>query len=417
MRDSLDEPPASLVVVGASLAGLRAVVAARAEGLAGRVVLVGKEVDLPYDRPPLSKSFLTGEVEDTTHPDSGRLADELDVDLQVGTEALSLDLEDRCVTTSRGAILFDRLLIATGSRPITPSFVGETPLVGVLTLRTKSDAIDLRRRLLPGARVVVVGAGFIGAEVASACRARGAEVTIIETSAVPLARAVGAMGPVLSRLHALHGVDLRLGRAVTEIRGSGTVRSVVLDDGTEIPADLVVVGVGARPATQWLESSGLTLHPADRGVVCDVNLATSAPGVWAAGDVAHWPDAHAHLVRLENWTNASLQGAHAARNAVRATPSPYATVPYYWTDWYGMKIQFVGNPEADEVGVVGDIDQGQLIALYRTADRVTGVLTVAEPGKVMKIRRLIDQPDSWDRVADLLDSWGYPAAFELSSNA
>ena len=385
----------SLVVVGASLAGLRAVEAARQEGFEGKIVLIGDEPHLPYDRPPLSKAFLEGRVSETTHRDLPTLVDQLGIDLRLGSTATRLDVGHKEITTTSATIGYDRLIIATGScaRTIDSS----AQVSGVHVLRTKDDAAAIRDAVAPGSRVVVLGGGFIGAEVASACHKLGADVSIIEAADVPLVRAVGAqLGATLAQLHGRHGVSLRTGVAVQEVLGHPDVRAVRLTDGTDMPADLVVVGIGAMPATSWLRGSGVRLHPRDGGVVCDEHLATSVPDVWAAGDVAHWPNLTLGVTaRLENWTNAAQQGAHAARNALRRQPSPFGTVPYYWSDWYGHRIQFVGVPDADEVRCSGSLEAGRLIAVYRKGTRLAGALAVNEPGRIMKLRAMIAAQTPW----------------------
>ena len=301
---------ATVAVVGASLAGLRAVETLRRDGYDGRLVLVGAEAHLPYDRPPLSKEFLAGEVE----PDDVALRrgpyDDLDLDLRLGRRAVALDLASRAVALDDGEpVVFDGLVLATGS---TPRVVPGTPdLPGINVLRTLDDALAIRAKLDARPRVVVVGAGFIGSEVAATCRLRGLEVTVLEALPAPLVRGLGpVLGMACGELHRDHGVDLRLGVGVAGFEGDGRVERVRLDDGTAVDADLVVVGVGVAPATDWLATSGLTL---DNGVVCDETL-LAAPGVVAAGDVARWPNPlfGGESMRVEHWTNASEQGVAAS---------------------------------------------------------------------------------------------------------
>ncbi|MFG1641732.1 NAD(P)/FAD-dependent oxidoreductase [Amycolatopsis sp. NPDC049252] len=375
----------TLVVVGASLAGLRAVESARRTGYRGRIVLIGAEDHLPYDRPPLSKAFLDagGPAEVTPfHPETV-LRDELDVELVLGAPAESLDTAAREVTAGGAAIRYDALVVATGATA--------RRLPGARALRTAEDAVAVRAALDEGARTVVIGAGFIGSEVASAARKRGLPVTIVEAQAVPLVRAVGAeAGAALAGLHHTAGTDLRLATEVVEV-GDG----VRLATGEVLPADLVVAGIGAVPATGWLEGSGLTLHERDRGVVCDATLAAGPPGVYAAGDVAHVanPLFDGEPMRLEHWTNAAEQGAAAARHALDpASARALQPVPYFWSDWYGHRIQFVGTPHADEVLVQGDT------TLYRRADRIVGALTVDRPREIMKHRRRIAARAPWSEA-------------------
>ena len=391
--------PGRLVVVGASLAGLRAVEGARRAGFTGPITLIGAEDHLPYDRPPLSKAFLAPGAPTPVAPtfrDQDVLTRDLDVDLRLGAPATGLDAGRRVVRVGGDEVPYGAVVIATGASA--RRLPGSEHLTGVHTLRTLDDARQVRAALDAGARTVVVGAGFIGSEVASAARGRGTPVTVVEALPVPLTRAVGErVGGLLAELHTRNGTDLRCGVGVARI-DDGAVRQVVLTDGTVLPADLVVVGTGAAPATGWLEGSSVPLHERDRGVVCDVTLSTGVPGVYAAGDVAHWVNGlFGQGMRLEHWTSAAEQGALAARNAVDpASATAYTTVPYFWSDWYGSRIQFVGVPRADEVVVVEDRHERGLLALYRGQDRLVGALMVDRPAQIMKYRRLIAQRATWD---------------------
>jgi len=389
-------PQQRLVVVGASLAGVRAVQAARETGFDGHVALVGAEKHLPYDRPPLSKVFLEATVEPPlpTFLDRKFLRDDLGIDLRLGASATGLDTAARTVTVAGAPLAYDRLVIATGAKA--RGLAGFEHLAGVHTLRTLDDARAVRRALHAGARTVVIGAGFIGSEVASSARKRGQSVTVIEALPTPLVRAIGeVMGKACAALHTANGNVLRCGVSVTGLEGDGRVERVVLSDGTVLAADLVVVGVGAEPATGWLAGSGLALHD---GVVCDKTLATSAPGVYAAGDVARWWNPlFERYMRLEHWTSAAEQGAVAARNAVsQGTAEPYETVPYFWSDWYGTRIQFVGVPDGDHIERVGDGDR--FVALYRHGHRLVGALAFNRPSLIMKYRALIRRRAGWDEA-------------------
>ncbi|PPJ25553.1 NAD(P)/FAD-dependent oxidoreductase [Nocardia nova] len=391
-----------LVIVGASLAGLRAVETARSSGFTGPITLIGAEDHLPYDRPPLSKEFLAvGEPPDTRFCEENALREELGVDLRLGTGATGLDTADRVVHVGDVSVPYSALVIATGAAartlPIDPR------LAGVHTLRTLDDAAAVRAALDAGARTVVVGAGFIGSEVASAARRRGLPVTIVEAAPVPLTRSVGTrMGGLLGDLHRKHGVDLKLGAGVDLVKGEDTVEAVVLADGTTLPTDLVVVGVGAAPATQWL-AGAVDLDERDGGVVCDRTLRTTAPGVYAAGDVCRWDSAlFERPLRLEHWTSAAEQGATAARNALDpAAAADYDTVPYFWSDWYDHRIQFVGDTHDSEVEVIDRAwDEDKLLALYRRGDIVVGALTVNRPSLIMKFRRMIAGRTAWDEAVE-----------------
>ncbi|WP_109508911.1 NAD(P)/FAD-dependent oxidoreductase [Nocardioides speluncae] len=381
-----------LVVVGASLAGLRAVEAARRTGYAGPITLIGAEEHLPYDRPPLSKAFLCGDAAEVTPFRSEQeLRDDLGVDLVLGAPADGLYPAQQLVSVGDRQFEYDAAVIATGASP--RRLPGADGVAGVHHLRTVDDATAIRDALDAGARTVVIGAGFIGSEVASAARKRGLSVHVVESLGLPLVRSIGAeVGSVCADLHVANGTDLRLGVGVSAVESSGgRVTGVRLDDGSVLPADLVVVGIGVQPATGWLEGSGVPLHERDRGVVCDATLWTGLPGVYAAGDVAHVanPLFDDELMRLEHWTNAAEQGAAASKHALDpASATPLAPVPYFWSDWYGRRIQFVGTPRADEVQVVATAGDA-FTALYRRDDRIVGALTIDRPREIMKFRRRI----------------------------
>lgn len=388
-----------LVVVGASLAGLRAVEASRRAGYSGDVTLVGAEEHPPYDRPPLSKKLLErdGPASATPFRTERELRDDLGVDLLLGAAADGLDTSGREVTVAGRGVPYDALVVATGASP--RGLPGTEGIAGVHSLRTAEDSAAIRAAFDGGARTVVVGAGFIGSEVASAARARGLPVTVVETLDVPLRRAVGTeVGTVCAQLHRTAGTDLRTGTGVTGVESvEGRVTGVRLDDGSVVPADLVVLGTGVAPATGWLQGSGIRLHGHDEGIVCDATLATTAPGVYAAGDVAHVPNPlfDDELMRLEHWTNAAEQGAAAARHAVDPhAAKPLSPVPYFWSDWYSSRIQFVGTPTADEVAVV-DADPEHFLALYRRDDRAVGALSINRARDVMKLRRHIVERSPW----------------------
>jgi NADPH-dependent 2,4-dienoyl-CoA reductase/sulfur reductase-like enzyme len=387
-----------LVVVGASLAGLRAVEAARAGGHTGPITLVGGEQHLPYDRPPLSKAYLDAdERPEVQFREEQHLVQELAVTLRLGSPATGLHLSNREVLIGDERLGYDALVIATGARA--RALPGTEHLAGVHVLRTLDDAVAVHRALEDGARTVVIGAGFIGSEVASAARKRGLSATVIEALPTPLVRSIGGeMGTALSQLHLDHGTDLRFGVAVEAVEGTDHVTGVRLADGTVIPADLVVVGIGADPNTEWLEGSGLEL---DNGIVADATLRTNVPDIYAAGDVVRWfnPLFERHM-RIEHWTSAAEQGAQAARNALGLdVDKAYETVPYFWSDWYDSRIQFVGVPGADEVRVVsGSTEDKKFVALYRSGDRLTGALTLDRRADVMKYRVLMAKRASWDEA-------------------
>ena len=387
----------TIAIVGMSLAGLRAAETLRREGFDGRIVAIGGEQHLPYDRPPLSKELLAGRCE----PDDVVLrkqgVDDLDLEWNLGRKATALDLERRELTLGEGVpVAFDGLVIATGSAA--RRLPAHPELAGVFTLRSLDDALALRAELDAAPRVVVIGAGFIGAEVAATCRQRGLDVTLLEGLPHPMVRGLGpALGDVIAAVHRDHGVDLRTNAHVKGIDGAGRVERVRLADGSTIEADLVVVGVGVVPETRWLRSSGLTL---DDGVVCD-ETSLAAPGVVAAGDVARWPNAlfDGQVMRLEHWTNATEQGVHAAKRLLAGeSGEPFAPVPFVWSDQYDRKIQTVGMVAGDaQVHVAhGTLDERQFVALFGRNDRIVGALGFNRPRQVMQYRRLIADRASWD---------------------
>ncbi|QLH26805.1 NAD(P)/FAD-dependent oxidoreductase [Streptomyces sp. Rer75] len=388
----------TITVVGASLAGLHAARGLRDQGYDGRLVIVGEERHRPYDRPPLSKEFLTA----TGEPDGGLgpLAltapedeAELDAEWLLGVRADRLDPASGTVGLADGRTLrTDGVVIATGAAPRT---LRATALPGVHTLRTLDDARRLRAELRAGAaRVVVIGAGFIGAEVASSCAALGLDVTVVEAAPLPLVPQLGErMAQACAALHAAHGVTLLCGTGVATLRGTDRVTGVELADGRVLPADVVVVGVGVRPVTGWLEGSGLAL---DDGVLCDEGCATAVPGVVAVGDVARLArPGTGGTVRAEHWTSAAEQGAVAARNLLAGTTvEPFGALPYFWSDQYGARIQFAGrretgdtvrieegNPDGDEGAA------GGFLAVYERDAVPTAVLAVNRPKPFTRLRR------------------------------
>ncbi|MGH0031121.1 MAG: NAD(P)/FAD-dependent oxidoreductase [Myxococcota bacterium] len=398
----------TLVVVGASLAGLRGAEALRRLGYAGRLVLVGEEDARPYDRPPLSKEILRGDRE----PEQIALSrpeafDALDLDLRLGTRAASLDPAARRLTLEGGETLdYDGVLIATGATA--RALPGAQPVPGLFTLRSLDDALAIRRAMAAGPRVAVIGAGFIGAEVAASCRRAGLDVTMIEALPSPMARVLDPdIGGVCADAHRDEGVDVRLGVGVEKIDGSGRVESLLLTDGSRVEADLVVVGIGAVPATGWLEGSGLEL---DDGVVCDATCATRAPGVVAAGDVARWyHEGYGEHVRIEHWTNAvEMSEAAAGRllNGADATPA-FTPVPFVWSDQYALKIQAAGRIRPDDAKVVvhGSLEERRFVALFGRGGRLTGALAMNRVRQLMGYRRMLREGASFeDAVAKARES-------------
>ena len=395
----MTQAPRAVTVVGASLAGLNAAEALRREGFDGPVTLIGAENHLPYDRPPLSKQVLAGDWE----PERAALTDpeELEddgIEARLGVRATALDLDARQLTIHTGeTVEFDGLVIATGARCRT--MPGTEGIGGVHVLRSLDDCLALRAdfEAMPQ-RVVVVGAGFIGAEVAATARGRGLDVTMVEALPTPLSRVLGdEMGEVCAEVHRDHGVDLRTAVGVERISGDGRVERVTLSDGSTIDADVVVVGIGVIPNTEWLDGSGLEV---DDGVVCDASC-LAVDRVTAAGDVARWPnELFGETMRVEHWDNAAQQGAHAARRLLDAAVGPFTPVPWFWSDQYDRKIQLAGRVRGDdEVRVVtGSVDERRFAAIYGRAGRIVGVLGFNRPRHVMRYRALIEQGTSFDEA-------------------
>jgi NADPH-dependent 2,4-dienoyl-CoA reductase/sulfur reductase-like enzyme len=394
-----------IAVVGASLAGVNAAATLRVEGFDGALVVFGDEPHAPYDRPPLSKQLLAGEWDlDRIGLQFDRAA--LDVELRTGVRAAALDARRRALTLDGGTEeIFDGIVLATGATP--RRLPGPQP-AGVHVLRTVDDALALRAELDAGPdRVAVIGAGFIGAEVAATCRQRGLQVSLIEALPWPLGRVLGEdVGRLLADLHRAHGVDVRLGVGVDrlDVDDAGRVRAVVLADGTAIEASVVVVGIGVQPATGWLEGSGLVL---DDGVVCDETL-LAAPGITAAGDLARWPHrGFDEVLRVEHWDHAIDSGRAAARRLLCSDQEavPYVPVPWFWSDQYDRKIQLAGRaaPHDEAALLGGSFAEGRVAVAYRRGDRVIGVLGVNRPRQVVQGRMLIERGASWEEALALRD--------------
>jgi 3-phenylpropionate/trans-cinnamate dioxygenase ferredoxin reductase subunit len=392
--------PGRIVVVGASLAGLRGIEALRRDGYDGAITLVGAEPHLPYDRPPLSKQVLAGSLE----PDQIALRrepiEDLALDLRLGRRAISLDAKAREIALDDGErVAWDGLLIASGATP--RRLPGTPALEGIHVLRTLDDALAIRRALEKGPRVLVVGAGFIGAEVAATCRTQGHPVTVVEPLAAPMLRALGPeIAAVTAELHRDHGVDLRCGVGVEALEGAGRVERARLADGSVIEADLVVIGIGVTPEVSWLEGSGLELRD---GVVCDATCATSLPGVTAAGDVARWPHAlFGEEMRIEHWTHAIEMGEAAARRLLAAPEAaePFAPVPYVWTDQYDRKLQMAGRIRPDDLMeiVQGSLKERRFVAVFGREGRLTGALAMNRPAAVIRLKQRIARGEAFADV-------------------
>ncbi|MEA5453867.1 FAD-dependent oxidoreductase [Sinomonas sp. JGH33] len=392
----------TLAIVGSSLAGLSAARAARSEGFEGRLVLIGDEIHRPYDRPPLSKDFLSGKV----GAESLALEDpdqDLGVEWLLGTRAESFDAASKTVVLADGRrVEADGVVLATGSTArMLPGFEG---FENVYTLRTLDDAQLLRDELRPGAKLLVVGAGLIGAEVASTARAAGVDVVLLAGAGVPLGRSVGPnMGDILAGLHAVNGVELIRGATIVGQRhNTKRIHAVELSDGRVIEADAVLLAVGGEPATGWLEGSGI--HLSD-GVVCDDHGRTNVPGVVAVGDCAAWHDRHlGRSHRQGHWNAALTQPARAIKALLGVPdPEPLATLPYFWSDQYGVRIQFSGHAElADRVEIEeGDATTHSFLAAYYRGDQPVGVLSSAQPRLFAKRRREIERAQRSVTTAEL----------------
>lgn len=378
--------PREIVIVGASLAGLRAAESLRRQGFAGRLTLVGDEVHAPYDRPPLSKGFTGGTVE--RERIVLRQSAGLDARWLLGRRAVGLDAERHEVRLNDGETVgYDELVVATGA---TPRRLGGMPgsAPGLHVLRTLDDALALRADLRPDARVLIVGGGFIGAELASTCRDLGLDVTVV-TPLPMMVAALGRLSESAAKRARRHGVKLIEGVAVSGVDVDGRVRGVRLDDGGSIAADVVVVAVGVVPCTRWLAGSGAEL---DDGVVCDETLAVKGVAdVVAAGDVARWPHPamEGGLLRLEHWTNAAEQAAAAATRLLNDSARRFAPVPSFWSDQFGVRLQGVGLPGlADEAVLVeGDASGDRFVAEFRRAGELVGAVCAGSVKALLPYRR------------------------------
>ncbi|MER7849238.1 FAD-dependent oxidoreductase [Kitasatospora sp. NPDC096077] len=411
---SVDLRGGRIVVVGASLAGLRAAETLRDKGFEGRLTVVGEEHLPPYDRPPLSKQVLLGRVraEETALPRRR----EVDAHWRLGVRATGLDGAAREVLLADGERLpFDRLLIATGTRARPWPNPAEAALDGVVTLRTVEDAAGLAERLAAGPRrVLVIGAGFTGSEIASACRERGLPVTVAERGPAPLVGALGgAFGAFAAGVQRAHGVDLRCGVTVTALDGrAGRLTGAVLSDGSRIEADVAVVALGAVRNTEWLADSGLAAGP--RGVACDAGCRAFdmygivTDDVFVAGDVARFPHPlfEYQLLSLEHWGNAVAQAEVAAHNMVNPGPRrlPHLSVPAFWSSQFGLNIKSVGVPTfSDHVMVAqGSPQERRFVAVYGYRGRITAAVSVNRGKWLEHYQGLIETaapfPPDWDGV-------------------
>jgi 3-phenylpropionate/trans-cinnamate dioxygenase ferredoxin reductase component len=368
--------PETHVIAGAGLAGAKAAEALRSEGFEGRIVLVGDEPELPYERPPLSKDYLRGEAprEQARVHEAGFYADH-DIELLTGTKVTDLNAAARDVTLSTGERLaYDRLLLATGSEPRRLSVPG-AELDGVHHLRTFADSDAIAAALQPDARAVIAGGGWIGMEVAASARQKGLDVTIVELEDVPLSRALGReAGLIYARLHRERGVELLTGVAVTRVEGEGRVERVVLADGCALDADLLVCGLGAIPRTELAQRAGLQV---ENGVLTDASLQTSDPHVFAAGDIANAEHPfYGRRVRVEHWANALNQPEVAAK-AMLGKPATYDKLPYFFSDQYDAGMEYRGLAfGADSFEIDGDAEAYEFVAYWRREGRTIAAMNV-----------------------------------------
>jgi len=404
-----------VVIVGGSLAGASAARSLRRQGFSGEALLIGQEIHPPYSRPALSKQFLldSGKGADSLYQPLG---DELAVRALAGRTAAGLDLREREVTLDDGErIKFDGLVVATGAAPRRPPrhWLARAGLPGIHVRRTVDDAAALRAELAAGPRLVVIGAGFIGCEVAAAARQLGLAVTLVDVAPLPLYQPLGLTAAAAVRdIHREHGTQLRLGSAVKRLLGVRRVEAVQLVTGEVLPADLVVAALGVDPATGWLRGSGLAL---DGGVLCDASCrALGAPGVVAAGDVARWHNPlFGELMRVEHWSNAIAQAETAVRALLSpGTAQPYAHVPYFWSEQYGVRMQFVGKRPAAGDGrlVRGGVAERSFVIGYEERGRIVGGLAVNSPRDCRPLRDLVQRGAPFESVVTAAALRSRPAA-------
>lgn len=396
----------SVLIVGASLAGIRCATALRRADFDGEITLVGDETHCPYDRPPLSKQFLSGEWE------ADRLAlvqptewDELDITFLPGRRAVGLNVATRTVTLDEGEELSaESIVIATGARP--RQLPDADGVGGVHVVRTIDDSASLHADLSSGPKkVVVIGAGFIGAEVAATAHGAGHQVTLVEAAAVPMERGLGpVIGKICGDLHRREGVDLRLSTAVAGLHGDSAVDRVELVDGSMLDADVVVVGIGVVPNTEWLADSALELDPTLGNGVVTNERCEAAPNIYAAGDVACFPNEAfgGERMRIEHWENAVEQGTYVGRRIAGVEADPFAPVPWFWSDQYSYKIQLAGRPlGTDEMQIIdGSVEDDRFATIFGRDGQLTGVFGLNRPRPVMQFRRKIAERCSWDEALE-----------------
>jgi 3-phenylpropionate/trans-cinnamate dioxygenase ferredoxin reductase component len=387
----------TFVIIGAALAGAKAAETLREEGFDGRIVLVGAESERPYERPPLSKDYLRRETTDRPYVHDEGFYEKSDIELRTATEVESIDRSRSDVALAGGErIGFDRLLLTTGAEPRRLNVPGGD-LDGVLYLREVADSDTIAERIEAGGKLVTIGAGWIGAEVAASARSKGCDVTILERMALPLEHVLGAeLGAIYRDIHIDHGVELLADTELEGFEGSGAVESVRTADGRSIEADFVVVGVGVVPRTQLAEAAGLEIR---NGVVTTERLETSADGIYAAGDVANALNPlYGEHIRVEHWANALNQGPAAARNML-GQESPYDNVPYFFSDQYDVGMEYAGYAtEWDEVVFRGDVAGREFVAFWVAGGRVVAGMNVNVWDVIDDIQALIRSTTTVDRA-------------------
>jgi 3-phenylpropionate/trans-cinnamate dioxygenase ferredoxin reductase component len=403
MTQSPNVQPSRIVIIGASLAGGTAGIALRDQGYEGELTLIGEESQLPYERPPLSKALLLGERDEPDWVgDEATYADKA-ISLRLGTTATRIDRGRKVVVASRHEYPYDKLLIATGSAPRRLDIHG-SELDGLLTLRTLEESLALRERFTDGANVVIVGAGWIGCEAAAAARQHGSNVTIVEPRSQPLLGVVGEqIGATFAALHRDHGVDLRLGTGVKGFAGEGTASSVLIKGGHSIPADTILIGVGAAPNIALADAASLKL--AEGGIAVDATLRTSDPDIYAAGDVAaHDHPKYGRRVRVEHWANAKDQGRHVAGNLLGAQV-PYELRPFFFSDQYDLGCEYRGfaDPAKDRLVVRGGLASREFTAFWIKDGAVAAAMNV-------------NQWDDGDALQELVDTGRQVSDKELLSS-
>jgi 3-phenylpropionate/trans-cinnamate dioxygenase ferredoxin reductase component len=366
----------TFAIIGASLTGAKAAQELRERGFDGRVILVGDEPELPYERPPLTKEYLRGEQSrDRTRVHKDGFYEQHEIEVVTSTRVAAIEpAEKRIRTDDDESFGYDRLLIATGAEPRTISIAG-SELAGIHSLRTLADCDALRQRLVAGAKVVVVGAGWIGAEFAASARMRGLDVTVIERASVPLERVLGnELGTFYREIHATHGVQMRMHTGVEAFEGTGSVTGVRTSGRQSIPCDFVVVGVGVTPRVQLGAASGAKI---ENGIVVNQQLRTTLPDVFAAGDVANaWHPFYRRNIRVEHWANALNQGPAAAQ-AMLGQDIAYDRIPYFFSDQYEIGMEYSGYAtEWDEVVFRGALSDGEFIAFWLKDRRVLAGMNV-----------------------------------------